>query len=61
MPIYEYRCEECGRTYEQIRRMSEADKDLKCPSCESTKVARQVSTFAAGACGSGSGGRGQFR
>lgn len=56
MPIYEYRCEECGRTYEQIRRMSEADKDLQCPSCESEKVKRQVSTFAAGGCGAGGGG-----
>jgi len=58
MPIYEYRCEECGRTYEEIRRMSEADKDLQCPTCESKKVKRQVSTFAAGGgCGSGGGGR----
>ena len=58
MPIYEYRCEECGRTYEEIRRMSEADKDLQCPTCESKKVKRQVSTFAAGGgCGSGRGGR----
>jgi putative FmdB family regulatory protein len=58
MPIYEYRCEECGRKFEQLRRMSEADKDVICPKCESRKVKRQVSTFAAGGCGTG--GRGRF-
>ena len=25
MPIYEYKCESCGGSYEQIRRMAEAD------------------------------------
>ncbi len=59
MPIYEYRCQECGRTYEQLRRMSEADKDLQCPACCSRKVERQVSSFSAGGCSAG-GGNGRF-
>jgi putative FmdB family regulatory protein len=63
MPIYEYRCEECGRVYEMLRRYSDADCDLKCPVCESEDIRRQVSSFAAssgsgaGGCGSGGGGR----
>ncbi len=56
MPVYEYRCEKCGRTFEQFRRMSEADKDIKCPYCESGEVKRELSSFATGGCGSSTGG-----
>ncbi len=63
MPIYEYRCEECGRTFEMLRRWSESDSDVKCPACESEQVERQISTFAAavasGGCGTGPGGSGR--
>jgi putative FmdB family regulatory protein len=54
MPIYEYRCEECGRAFEMLRRFSDADTDLKCPSCDSEEVERQISCFATSA-GSGGG------
>ncbi|MEJ7608303.1 MAG: zinc ribbon domain-containing protein [Bryobacteraceae bacterium] len=47
MPIYEYKCENCGTGYEQIRRMSDADSNLACPDCSSTSVQRQLSSFAA--------------
>ena len=64
MPIYEYRCEECGRVFEMLRRFSDADRDLKCPVCESEDIRRQVSSFAAsagsgsaGGCAPGGGGR----
>lgn len=50
MPIYEYRCESCGKVYEQIRRVSEADRDLECPECLSKRVQRLISAFAAGGC-----------
>jgi putative FmdB family regulatory protein len=56
MPIYEYRCETCQKVYEQIRRMSEADRNLECPDCKSTQVERLISSFAAGGCGTGTGG-----
>jgi putative FmdB family regulatory protein len=46
MPIYEYKCGGCGSEYEQIRRMSDADRDLECPSCKSREVKRQLSSFA---------------
>jgi putative FmdB family regulatory protein len=57
MPIYEYRCQTCGKVYEQIRRASEADRDLECPECKSDRVERLVSSFATGGCGAGAGGR----
>lgn len=46
MPLYEYRCENCGALFEQLRRMQEADESLTCPRCESASVKRQLSTFA---------------
>lgn len=66
MPMYEYRCQECGRQYEQLRRMSEADTNLVCPQCGSEHVERQLSACAigggssssspgGGACGGGRG------
>lgn len=60
MPMYEYRCEACGQTYEQLRRMSEADSNLQCPHCGSTQVERQVSACAIGGCGGGAGAGGGF-
>ena len=46
MPIYEYECEACGGSYEQMRRMAEADHELECPSCKSQQVNRRLSSFA---------------
>ncbi len=57
MPLYEYRCETCGHTFEMLRRMSDADSELECPRCHSTEVERQLSTFSSGSCGA-SGSRG---
>jgi putative FmdB family regulatory protein len=57
MPIYEYRCRTCGKTFEMLRSIRAADSDLECPSCRSAEVERQLSTFAAGGCGT-SGARG---
>jgi putative FmdB family regulatory protein len=72
MPIYEYKCEGCGKHYEQIRRMTEADSNLECPDCRSSSVKRQLSSFAAhsgggpqpgaptgGGCGMGACGSGR--
>ncbi|MCZ2079158.1 MAG: zinc ribbon domain-containing protein [Bryobacterales bacterium] len=56
--MYEYRCHDCGKAFEQLRRMQEADRDLNCPECGSRQVERQLSSFATGGCGpSGGGGR----
>lgn len=56
MPMYEYRCPDCGGKFEMLRRMSDADSELVCPSCESHKVERQFSCFAtSGACNAPAG------
>ena len=56
MPLYEYRCDACGRTFEELRPSSEADVAIECPSCESLRTARQLSTFAAAGSSSAKGG-----
>ena len=56
MPMYEYRCADCGNLYEELRRMSDADRDLQCPKCGSQGVERLISAFATGGCTATPGG-----
>ncbi len=44
MPIFEYRCRDCGTTFEKIQGSSAAD--VTCKNCESQKVERLLSVFA---------------
>lgn len=57
MPLYEYRCRQCHRVFELVRRINDIDDGLQCPNCHSEAIERLLSTFSAGACGS-SGARG---
>lgn len=51
MPIYEYKCQDCGSRFEKlIRRSSDADA-LECPSCGEKHLTQELSTFAAHANG----------
>lgn len=50
MPLYEYRCQKCGTSFEMLRRIQDADRDVECPQCKSEQVERLLSTFAAGGC-----------
>jgi putative FmdB family regulatory protein len=66
MPIYEYRCHDCGHLTEQLRSMSAADEPVVCEECESKDTARVQSVFSASAgsaaaphaCPMGGGGGG---
>jgi putative FmdB family regulatory protein len=51
MPLYEYQCRKCGKIFELLRRIKDADGDLECPNCHAPKVERQFSSFASGGCG----------
>jgi putative FmdB family regulatory protein len=57
MPLYEYRCQKCGKTFEMLRRMQDADRELQCPECRSEEVERLLSAFAMGGCTPSGGGR----
>jgi putative FmdB family regulatory protein len=47
MPIYEYRCAECGLTFSLLRPMSQSNAEATCPHCTATNTRRLVSSFAA--------------
>ena len=44
MPIYEYRCSDCGAEFESIRPVSRADDPIDCNAC-GRPATRQISNF----------------
>lgn len=60
MPLYEYRCRDCGHRFEAMRRMSERTDPLPCPDCgrEAAGLALSTSAFLGGSGGGGGGGAG---
>lgn len=58
MPIFEYRCRDCGNNFEVILL---GEQKAECPKCHAQNIQQQLSTFAvntkssspsAGGCGS---------
>ena len=57
MPLYEYRCEKCGRHFEEL--VMNSSQKIACPNCDSDKVEREFSLFSSSVTGcSPSGGFG---
>lgn len=60
MPLYEYRCKDCGEVFEKMMRWSEADRSPSCPKCQSQDTQKKMSQIASfgssAASGSWSGG-----
>ena len=52
MPIYEYRCENCGHEMEAIQKISEAPL-VDCPLCEAARLRKRISRVAFRLKGSG--------
>ncbi len=55
MPLYEYRCKNCGTEFEKQLRFSEADQLPACPNCSSTQTRKKISSvvsFVANSAGS---------
>ena len=46
MPVYEYRCESCGRKFSALIGMVAQPDDETCPHCKSTETKKLVSRFA---------------
>lgn len=46
MPIYEYRCLECGRRFSHLHGVVADAPALECPRCKSVKLKRLISRFA---------------
>lgn len=58
MPIFEYKCQKCGETFESFSQRASAIKPPVCPACGSTEAERVFSVFAGrieGGTGSGCG------
>ena len=51
MPIYEYKCQDCGNRFEKLVRRSSDVDTLECPSCGQKHLSQELSTFAAHANG----------
>jgi putative FmdB family regulatory protein len=47
MPIYEYRCEDCGAKFEKLVRRAAEGSGVECPSCGRNHLKQEFSTFAA--------------
>jgi putative FmdB family regulatory protein len=47
MPIFEYRCRECGTKYEVLHKSSENQSEIICPNCKSSNNKKLLSTFSA--------------
>jgi putative FmdB family regulatory protein len=63
MPIFEYRCDECGTTFERLTLRSQGTGQMTCPQCGSTSTAKIFSTFSTSAgheTATGSSGRFNF-
>jgi putative FmdB family regulatory protein len=45
MPIFEYRCDDCGTKFEKLVRRS--TDEIACPSCGESHLKQELSTFAA--------------
>lgn len=48
MPIFEFKCADCGKKYEELVMGSSA---VNCPECRSEKVEKLLSTFASSSSG----------
>jgi putative FmdB family regulatory protein len=47
MPMYEYKCEECGREFEELMSASSREQP-RCPSCGAEKTRRMISACSFG-------------
>ena len=56
MPIYEYRCKSCERSFETLRGFSQKDEPTACPACGTPTQTRLLSVIAATSHGESDGG-----
>ncbi len=44
MPIFEFKCSDCGEFFEMLFMSGDDEKEIKCPKCSSCAVERVVSS-----------------
>jgi putative FmdB family regulatory protein len=46
MPIYDYQCHDCEKTFELVLTLGEHDKsEIRCPKCGSRNIEQDAATF----------------
>lgn len=53
MPVYEYRCEACGKEFDLFVRSAAQRVEPECPRCGSAKVKKAISLFGVSGAGTG--------
>ncbi len=48
MPLYEYKCLDCGEVFEVLQSSYKQNPDLACKNCGSSHFKKLVSSFSAG-------------
>lgn len=43
MPMFDFRCNDCGARFEELVRTRDGKDEVKCPGCGSEKVRREIS------------------
>ena len=46
MPVYEYRCGQCSKTFETTQSVHARPEDTECPFCQAQDATRLLSSFA---------------
>ena len=54
MPIYEYKCSKCGKTFEHLAK-SFSESPPKCPKCGAQHSKKQLSAFSTAVASGGDG------
>lgn len=47
MPLFEYRCSQCGERFEKLHMWGDQARSAECPACGNRDVVKQYSAFAA--------------
>ncbi len=46
MPLFEFTCDHCATTFEELVALTQSTPALSCPACGSSTIRKRVSTFA---------------
>jgi putative FmdB family regulatory protein len=45
MPVYDYLCNDCHKSFEKVLTLGEHDKPIACPHCGSRNVEQEAAAF----------------
>ena len=48
MPLFEYKCQECGVKFEELRMSGEGNDEVRCPHCSAVNTVKLFSSFSSG-------------